>query len=90
MNESKKKNVVPYDRNWNVEKFAEPFSEHAAILQFKPEGPTSDQKRILQGHQYVNEIAIIAHPEMTTSRISISYVNVDVCIDSLMDGGSEG
>lgn len=33
---------------------------------------------------------VIAHTEMTPSRIAISYVNVDVCSDSLMDAGSEG
>lgn len=33
---------------------------------------------------------VIAQTEMTPSRIAISYVNVDVYGDSLIDVGSEG
>lgn len=33
---------------------------------------------------------VIAQTEMTPSRIAISYVNVDVYTNSLMDVGSEG
>ena len=33
---------------------------------------------------------VIAQAELTPNRIAISYVNVDVYTDSLMDVGSEG